>query len=639
MAGKKRSGSKKNRGAKPQARAAAKGAAVAERAAMSPLSYALGILFLAVCVFSSLMLVLEHFEVHLPGCGPESGCERAADSIWGSVPGLGWPTSFIGLAYFLGLFLAWLWARRGAAPGLRWLVRLGALASIVFIIIMFAGNYICPYCLTVHIANLAFLIVLERSERAETGSTPALATVAVLFVITSVVLWPIKAQHGAAIERRAEAERQESQQQMIESLAQNNGDGQVVDPADPAEPDKLPFTGRYRLGPEAAPIRIVTISSYQCPDCRRIDGEIEQILAERDDVSFSYKHFPLCSECNKYAAERGINQHPNGCWAARAAEAAGILYGEEGFWKMHRWLFAHHGSFTNRQLTEGLAELGFDRAEFIRVMTDETQTLPLVHADIDEGIDLGIHYTPMVFINGVELKGWNARNAVTRTVAEVAATNPPPRTAEFDQPPPAFDKYISDWWLAPPRRMPADTHDRSIGPDDAPARIVVWGEYQEPGTGRLDARLREIIADMPDVRYTFRHYPIDQSCNPSAARTLHPLACRASQAAEAAGRLGGTEAYWRMHEWLFANIDEFSDETLRAAAIEMDLDADALFAEMDSPEVAEAIEEDSRAGKRMGLRAIPFLFINERRVPRWRLEGQPVLETMIEKARTEGADE
>ena len=94
-----------------------------------------------------------------------------------------------------------------------------------------------------------------------------------------------------------------------------------------------------------------------------------------------------------------------------------------------------------------------------------------------------------------------------------------------------------------------------------------------------------------------------------------------------------------MHEWLFANMDRFSDETLLAAAAEMDLDTDALLAEMDTPEVAEAIGEDCLAGKRMGLRSIPFLFINERRVPRTRLEGKPVVERMIEEARAEDASE
>ena len=637
MAGKKRSRSKKNRGAKPQAKAAARRDTKVDRAPLSPLSHALGILFLAVCVFSSLMLVLEHFELKLPGCGPGSGCDRAAASIWGSVPGIGWPTSFVGLAYFAGLLIAWLWARRGAAPGLRWLVRLGALASLAFIVIMFAGKYICPYCLTVHVANLAFLVVMERGRKAETGSTAALATLASCFVVASAILWPIMAQHQTATAEAQEEEFQTTLENMVAGA--ENGDEETGSPADPNDdPGAEPFTGRYRRGPEVAPIRIVALTDFACPDCRRIEDQIQRILAERDDVSFSLKQFPMSDVCNPYLNH---DMHPKACYAARVAEAAGLLAGNDAFWLMHDWLFENIEEFTDRSLPALARMIGVDPAEFVRVM-DSEEVEQLILADIDEGKALGLHYTPMIFINGNELsvpKGLFAKDAVIRTVEALAATNPSPATAAHDQPPLAFDKYIADWLDGRKRPMPTDTHDRSLGPADAPARIVMWGEYQEPGTGRLDARLREIIADMPDVRYTFRHYPIDESCNPSATRTLHPLACRASQAAEAAGRLGGSEAYWRMHEWLFANIDEFNDETLCAAAIEMNLDPNALFAEMGSPEVAAAIEEDSRAGHGMGLRVIPFLFINERRVPRWRLEGQPVLETMIEKARTEGAAE
>jgi protein-disulfide isomerase/uncharacterized membrane protein len=599
------------------------------------LSYALGVFLLAVCVVSALMLVLEHFAFRLPGCGPESGCARAAGSIWGTVPGLGWPTSFVGFAYFIGLLITWLWARRGAPIGLRRLVRLGALASVAFIVIMFAGNYICPYCLAVHLANLAFLVLIERSAKAEGGSTPALATLAACFIIASVVLWPIDVRQKAAAAR----EQEEQLQNTIENMTAGENDN---DGGDDGETAALaadePFTGRYRRGPEAAPIRIVSLTDFACPDCRKIELQIEQILRQRDDVSLSLKHFPMSNVCNPYVPN---DMHPKACYAARAAEAAGILGGDEAFWKLHDWLFENIEEFTDRSLPALARMVGADPAEFARVM-DSEEVEQLILADIDEGKALGLHYTPMIFINGNELsvpKGLFARDAVIRAVEAVAATNPPALTAANDHPPMAFDKYIADWRDGRPRSMPGDAHDWSRGPADAAARIVLWGEYQEPITAEVDERIRAVLADEPSVRYSFRHYPIDQSCNPSAARTLHPLACRASQAAEAAGRLGGTEAYWRMHEWLFANIDEFSDETLRAAAAGMDLDPDALFAEMDSPEVAEAIEEDSLAGKRMGLRAIPFLFINEKRVPRARLEGRPVVERMIKEAMADGAPE
>ena len=41
---------------------------------------------------------------------------------------------------------------------------------------------------------------------------------------------------------------------------------------------KTGFTGRYRLGPESSPIRIVMLTDYQCVDCQRVEGEIEEIV-------------------------------------------------------------------------------------------------------------------------------------------------------------------------------------------------------------------------------------------------------------------------------------------------------------------------------------------------------------------------
>ena len=39
-----------------------------------------------------------------------------------------------------------------------------------------------------------------------------------------------------------------------------------------------PLQGRWRLGPEDAPIRLVMFTDPQCPDCKRVHGELETIL-------------------------------------------------------------------------------------------------------------------------------------------------------------------------------------------------------------------------------------------------------------------------------------------------------------------------------------------------------------------------
>ncbi len=134
------------------------------------------------------------------------------------------------------------------------------------------------------------------------------------------------------------------------------------------------------MGPEVAPIRIVMFTGYQCPDCRKMEPQVAELLKSRKDISVSIKHFPFCPDCNRHTP---TNMQANGCWAARAAEAAGILKGTDGFKKMHEWLFSRAGSFTNVELSAKLAELGWDANEFTMTMQGPT-TLRNVQTDIEE---------------------------------------------------------------------------------------------------------------------------------------------------------------------------------------------------------------------------------------------------------------
>ena len=394
----------------------------------------------------------------------------------------------------------------------------------------------------------------------------------------------------------------------------------------PERPRGEPFTGRYLAGPARAPIRLVIISDYQCPDCRIIEAEVRQIMSRRSDVSMSAKHYPFNMDCNPR-----INKtlHSNACWAARAAETTGILYGNEAFWRMHHWLFDRKGAFVDAELHAILDEWGYDRAEFLHLMQGN-RTVELIEKDVDQAVELGLYTTPMIFINGVELKGWSVPNALTRAVEALAATNPPPGDATQDRPPTADEKYIDDWRQQPVVQMPPDAREWSIGPQYAAVEIVNWGDYQEPHTAKADAKLRALVASRGDTRYTFRHYPINKPCNPVTPVNKHPRACRAHAAAEAAGALGGNDAYWAMHEWLMTNLKTFSDTTLTEAAREMGLDPQALFAEMQSAEVATEIGKDATLGSRLGLRAVPFIFVNGRHLARWNKPG--ILDAVLGEA-------
>jgi protein-disulfide isomerase/uncharacterized membrane protein len=628
----------------------------------------LGTVFLAGSVLMSLLLTLEYLgAVKLPGCGEDSPCHQAARSVWGRVPGIGWPMSYVGLAYFLGILAAWLITRAALPAAIRWLARLGVLGSLGFCIILVIEKLLCNYCLAAHVGNFLFWITLERTKARTARAGPAVAILAGVFVLVTAVLALWDRQVHATTAAAAEANRGQALQEMIErsrdqkppqtqpSATTQATPGTATAPATqpgtspaapprttttpaPAATDSTGFIGRYPSGPIEAPIRVVMFTGYQCIDCAQIERQVLLLKQNRSDICFSIKHFPFNSDCNP-----GIKktQQPNGCWAARAAEAAGLLWGSDGFWKMHHWLFARSGVFeTTQQVEEAIRSFGYDPNGFLKLMSGE-QTLRAVREDAAEAERLGLFFTPMIFINGVELKGWDAPMALVRTVEELAATNPPPRPPSFDHPPLALEKCVADWREQSIYPLPADLHAWTLGPTDAVHKIVLWGDYQEPITAELDAIIRGFVGKRTDTQYTYRHYPFNSDCNPNIKERRFPLACRAAQAAEAAGRLGGNDGYWKLHAWLMENQRSFSDEALRTAAGQAGFDANALLVAMDSDDVRQSIVEDTEAGRQLprlrlgmptGIHGIPTIFIDGRYVPRARMNDMPVLREILEAA-------
>jgi protein-disulfide isomerase/uncharacterized membrane protein len=599
-----------------------------------------GLVALGVAIVPAVMMMLQHFAgLKLPGCGEGSPCAAAASSVWGQLPipgtGFSWSVSFIGLAFFVSMLAAWVAGRGRLSGPMRLLARLGALVSLIYLVIIVAGGYFCPYCIASHLGNLAFWIIAERSPRAarDARALGALGFTCV-FALATAALGVAEWRHRVAASRRAEQQRQHSTEKIVQATRAGSDDDAGGDDGAAASlySAAKPFTGRWHLGPKEAPIRLVVFSDYQCRDCKRVENEIRQLMQQRADINLSVKHFPFCRPCNRFVT---TDMHPNACWAARAAETAGLMGGTTAFWEMHHWLFDKGGGFTDAELNARLVTTGYKVNEFIAKMSSD-ETLRRVQADVDEVIALGIHFTPMIFVNGVEFKGWDKSGALARTIAEVAATNPPARGPDLDRPPPAAEKLIDDWRIQAVITLPVDPHVHALGGDRASAAttatVVMWGDYEDKATMEADGAIRAMLDDRPDLRYEFRHYPVNQSCNPHAARTAYPNSCRMSAAAEAAGSLGGEAAYWRMHAWLLANQKSFTDEPLRAAAGEFGIDFESLMAAMSSPDVAGAVREDCDAANILKPRFVPVIYVNGRLVPRWRLEGHDILGQIVDEA-------
>jgi protein-disulfide isomerase len=604
------------------------------------------------------MLVLDHFgAMELPGCGRGSACAQAAASVYGTIPGLGLPTSFIGLAYFGAVLAGWVAGRGAMSAGARWIARLGALISLGFVGIVIVDKLPCVYCLTVHGANLLFVVVEEmRSPRGARGARLQLGAGLAVFVLAIGVLGAVDVRTRGKVQQKAERDLADATRQMIEAgkqqspvappavpqgeptkaplTAQAPSSQQVAPPAPPT-PARPGFSGRHRFGPEKATVRIVMFTDYQCPDCYKIEGELKALMASNPNVSVLIKNFPMCTDCNPKAPAL----HSNACWAARAAITAGLLHGDKGFWEMHHWLFEQRGGFTDKSLPEALTGMGYNAREFSTLMQTD-MPLQEVKKDIEEANTLGIYFTPMIFINGVELKGFNAPQALTRAVQAVLAANPAPDAANADRPPTALEKYMADWRERPVQAIPEAITKRSIGPANAPVTVVVFGDYQEEGTREVDGILR-LFATGPDskMKYAYAYFPVDQSCNSVTQVTKFAGGCRCAYAAEGADIMAGPEVFWKVHNWLMVSKGLFTDQALDTEAAFEGLDVAAYHEAMANPAAKQKITSDSAAAAQLGIQAIPLVYVNGRMVPRWKLDNENLLPRMVreEAERVEAA--
>jgi len=152
----------------------------------------------------------------------------------------------------------------------------------------------------------------------------------------------------------------------------------------------------------------------------------------------------------------------------------------------------------------------------------------------------------------------------------------------------------------PSLQVVADDHVR--GPVDAAVTILVYGDYECPHTRALElalARLRRL--DVGPFRSVFRHFPL---------RHVHPLAQRAAEAAEAVYTLAGADAFWVMHDGLFAHQDELDAAGLERRAAEAGVDPIALRAVLETHRLADRVERDILSGRANGARGTPSVFIN-----------------------------
>ena len=574
----------------------------------------IGLLGIILATSASAVLVASAlgFSESLPGCGPESGCARITSSPWGRLPLIGLPLSFIGLAYFGGLLVPW--AMAPPTPGLVRVIRLGMLVSLGLVIVMLVEGALCQWCLATHFGNLVTWVMAElllrRNEQERVAGVGWLATG---FIVIGLALLVTNSIRSEAIEKR-NAERLAANVETIREGTRDEGTLALLESG-------------HRRGPDDAAVQVVMFTDYQCPDCRLLEGQLSRILTRRTDTSLAIRHFPFCAACNEHTG--GRTMHPNACWAARASEAAGILGGEEGFWRMHEWLFQEKGRFTDASFPESLRALGFDPEAFIPIMTSQ-QTLDTVRRDTDAARELGIFFTPMIFINGVEYTWYyGGQDSLEETIDLVARSG-----REVIAPLPARERPFEDWRRGKPLKFPGVVTATWKG--DGDIRILIYGDYQHESSRKLDRIIRSLQERGDPVSYAWRHYPLESV--PGTSQQFQG-SDEMARAVEAVGNLAGDDARWSIHDWF---IDGSPPTDTQAMTMEVarrtGLDHESLLSEMQGPAVSSQIARDMNDKRNSWKTHVPVLVIDERLVTRWgndQTTPEELIDRIIESCRTE----
>jgi len=123
------------------------------------------------------------------------------------------------------------------------------------------------------------------------------------------------------------------------------------------------------------------------------------------------------------------------------------------------------------------------------------------------------------------------------------------------------------------------------------------------------------------VRIVFKNYPLKN----------HKFAAKAATAALAAGRQG---KFWEFHDELFKNYRQLSDKKLDEIARKLGLNEAQFQEDRKDPEVVAKVQADYQEGSKIGVRGIPAVFANGRRINNRDLQTiGPIIEKEIKKTK------
>jgi protein-disulfide isomerase len=365
---------------------------------------------------------------------------------------------------------------------------------------------------------------------------------------------------------------------------------------DPSKIYAIPVGTSPQRGSADAKLTLIAFEDFKCPFCQRAQPTLVELQKRYGkEIRIVFKHLVV------HETARGLH-----IGAAAAAE-------QGKFWELHDYLFQDISKTDAQDIEDYAKSVGVDVKRF-EATIDSKRPLAAIDTDAKLAAQFNTHGTPTFFINGRPILGAQPIDKFTAVCdAELARADDllkkGVKRADLYA---ALIKGGEQLVVQPPKGQTGPILDKTVyavpvgnspmrGASDAKLTVVMFTEFRCPFCAKLQPTLAELAKKYgKDIRFVHKAYVV----HGSAAQRLH-------MAALAAGEQG---KYWEMHDKLFAGFPDVDDAKAEELAQGLGLDMKKWKADLTSDALAQKIDADMKQGDALGVRGVPIVFINGRRI-------------------------
>lgn len=152
--------------------------------------------------------------------------------------------------------------------------------------------------------------------------------------------------------------------------------------------------------------------------------------------------------------------------------------------------------------------------------------------------------------------------------------------------------------------------------------LVEFTDYRCTYCRKAHDEVAKLIETDGNIRFVVKEFPI-----------LGEQSVLSSQFAIATLQVAGPEAYKQVHDGLITFRGNVTEPNLRRLAESLDLDAEAIIAGMDAPEVAQVINENRALAQRLQINGTPTFVLGEQLVRGY--APLPAMQQMVAEVRAQ----